>query len=215
MYPQYRHLLRRDGVVNEMADTSKLSTVASLEYTNKDGFGVANIENIEFTPNGAFGTSKGDALIDKTVSCNYTLDKVPAIRITMQAKKGEIAQLFFMTTDNLNPAEARSFKFEITSDEMTEYVINASANSNWRGKIAKLRIDPVDGAGKTFGVKSIELLADTTSAPTEMIIDGQKVENFFKPVKSEKGDMLIALTRVRRSTTVLIFSTSGTRIRAS
>ena len=192
MYPQYRHLLRRDGVVNEMADTSKLSAVASLEFTSKEGFGVANIENIEFTPNGAFGTSKGDALIDKTISCNYTLDKVPAIRITMQAKKGEIAQLFFMTTDNLNPAEARSFKFEITSDEMTEYVINASANSNWRGKIAKLRIDPVDGAGKTFGVKSIELLADTTSAPTEMIIDGQKVENFFKPVKSEKGDMLIA-----------------------
>lgn len=44
MYPQYRHLLRRDGVVNEMADTSKLSAVASLEFTNKDGFGVANIE---------------------------------------------------------------------------------------------------------------------------------------------------------------------------
>ncbi len=192
MYPQYRHLLRRDGIENETVNEAELEVVAVADFTKGDGVSKANIESLEFGSEGAKGVSGGDAILSKAISCDLTLDKVSAIRVTTQAAKGEKLQLFFVTDDNPNPSEARSFIWSSSSDEMTEYVIQTSTNANWRGSIAKFRFDPVDGAGKTFTVKSIELLADTKASPKEMLIDGIEAVNFFSPQTSEKGDMLVA-----------------------
>ena len=193
MYPQYRHLLRRDGFVTDTSSAEDLEVAALIDFTKDDGgFNVGNIENIEFTQNGAVGVSGGDALINRELSCEYTLDRVPAIRITMQSAKGEGAQLFFMTASDTAPSESKSFKFLSASDEMTEYIIPTTGNKSWAGSITKIRLDPVDGAGKTFTVKSVELLAETDMIPKNMFIDGQKTDNFFPPCASEKGDMLVA-----------------------
>ena len=194
LFPQDRTLLRREGYESGVASADELEVLFTLNYNSKNGLGVSNIKEIDFNDElGAHGVSGGDALIDRSVSgFDRKLNEVPVIRVTCQAKKGEKLQMFFRTSAENNYNEAKSFIWSSTSDEMTEYVIYTNSNAMWKGVLTGVRVDPVDGADKTFAFKSIEFLGQNESFSKTMRINGREFSNAFAPRFAENGAVVLA-----------------------
>jgi hypothetical protein len=77
-------------------------------------------------------------------------DEYTTVAITMriEASNAYAGQIFFVTDNDPNYSESKSFVFEVIPDEeFHTYILNMSEISGWRDIIKAFRLDPMDTAG--------------------------------------------------------------------
>lgn len=104
---------------------------------------------------------------------NMAASDLTRLKVVMSGSPNSIDPIkLYFRTDNKNWAEPN--RFEINGEKLSqtekEYVfdLNASVNANWTGTITELRLDPLEGNGLSFNIKSITLVK---ADGTEQVLD--------------------------------------------
>ncbi len=147
----------------KMEEELGLKTVASLAMDSADLFRATNIDG--FT---ADGTLKGRSLtsdpnLTYTQKLNLNASDITAIKIKAKVPSGTQAEIFF-STDEKNFSSATRFFIVSKTDDIATYVIDTTANENWKGTIREFRFDPTMNEGLDFEVVSIEFCGEKGAA---------------------------------------------------
>ncbi|MGN1121260.1 MAG: S-layer homology domain-containing protein, partial [Eubacteriales bacterium] len=194
-YPAYRYLLRREGYVKDEAssDYDNYDLLYRIDFATEKNFTSSQISEIEQTADGISGISGADAIVwVNRFSEEIDLSEVDAIRVRIQAPKGTILSLFHITSLDSTYDEEKRINITHTTSEMTDIIINASSLKKMNGILKGLRIDPVNTAGNRFTLQSVELLSARNLMSKEILINGNKFNQFFTPGESPTGDCLVA-----------------------
>ncbi len=191
-YAQYRHLLRRQDNFKEDLTNVKYDVVYKHLYDSAAGAGNLTVTGVDSDGLHGMASGSGDALISFKMSENLDLDAIDAVRITMKGIKDHKAEFFFTTTTDGAWNQAKSKSFNCTSDDLTTYIIPVDTLASFKGILKEFRIDPVQGVGLEFTLKSVEFLAKSDKATKNIIINNQPVEMTFAAQKSKNGKALIA-----------------------
>lgn len=117
----------------------------------------------------SFNTLAGDLSMESTGDDPYMISPpvtVPAdeynrlgIRMKVSTGGSTTGQLFFVTDADSEWDESKSLVFNVTGDsEYHEYELDISTVAGWTGVITQLRLDPVEGKGKTVDVDIIAFI---------------------------------------------------------
>lgn len=110
----------------------------------------------------AQGASEGLVLLSgKDIQLNLKgqsidADRLSSFSIRMKSDKNTTGQIFFAQAGKVF-TEKQSFRFMVKAGECNTYHIACAANSEWKGKIASLRIDPASAPGVNVEIFSIRL----------------------------------------------------------
>lgn len=70
-----------------------------------------------------------------------------------------VGQLFFLTDADPDWSEAKSLLFDVESDgEFHDYELDLSTVETWAGVVTQLRLDPVEGDGKSVDIDIIAFI---------------------------------------------------------
>lgn len=143
-----------DGRKNEATDPNDTRCAGTTFYTRAD---------------------KRDPILflKKSLYENTATSDLKQLKVVMSGSPNSIDPIkLYFRTDNKNWAEPN--RFEINGEKLSqtekEYVfdLNASVNANWTGTITELRLDPLEGNGLSFNIKSITLVK---ADGTEQVLD--------------------------------------------
>ena len=129
--------------------------ITSIKFDKAEMFRAYNIDGLSIN-----GTCKGvSATNDPNVvyleKVNLKANDIKSIKIKAKLPKGSEAEMYFSTPEKPFSGSTR-FAFTSYSDEAETYVIDTTANENWKDTILEFRFDPVVGEGKAFEWYSIE-----------------------------------------------------------
>jgi len=154
---------------------------------------------------------------------------VDVIHIRMKSEALSQGQIFFVTDEETNWDEAKSFKFEIeNTDEFVDYYVDTKSNTKWKDEIYGIRFDPhtVGGAGGEIEVFEFMKYPDEYKS-FEITVDGKEVtvlrdevrqydrDEMYYCFKHESGIFTLLLTSYEwnRNTGVLKLDTKyGTKL---
>ncbi len=194
-YPQYRHLLRREGYEEDELSTNydNYELLYKIDYATDKSVTVAHIDGLTKDENGLSGVSGADAIVyANSYEKDIDLSKVDAIRIRIKAPKNTILSVFHITTEDRVWDETKRTNFTHTTSEMTDVIIKAVDLKKMSGNLVGFRIDPVNTAGNEFTLVSAEFLSGSHLMSKDIYIDGQVVSQYFTPRQSEAGDWMVA-----------------------
>ena len=143
-----------DGRKNEAADPNDTRCAGTTFYTRAD---------------------KRDPILflKKSLYEGTPTSELTQLKVVMSGSPNSVDPIkLYFRTDNKNWAEPN--RFEINGEKLSqtekEYVfdLNASVNANWTGTITELRLDPLEGNGLSFNIKSITLVK---ADGTEQVLD--------------------------------------------
>jgi len=75
---------------------------------------------------------------------------------------GNSLQVYFTTKEDNTWSETKAERIKITEAGIADYYIPLDQNSNWKGSLMKLRIDPIDSQAD-FTIESVSLMAPQES----------------------------------------------------
>ena len=191
LYPQYRHLLRKEGYAVETLDEAHAKIVKTIDYGTVEGLKVWGTREYTRDENGVTGLTGIDPILQLENITDVDTADVDYIRITAKTPTGQEMMVLFITDEDGRWTEDKGTKFLSETDELTTYVIPTRSLKKWSGKLTGLRIDPVVPANLTYTVKSCELISAESETPLSMVIDGVKIDTNFRPVR-QGGDTLVA-----------------------
>lgn len=167
-----------DGRKNEAADPNDTRCAGTTFYTRAD---------------------KRDPILflKKSLYENTATSDLKQLKVVMSGSPNSVDPIkLYFRTDNKGWAESNRFEInnpklvknggEKLSQTEKEYVfdLNASVNANWTGTITELRLDPLEGNGLSFNVKTITLvMADGTETVMDFCTKGA-YENYVTPSDS-------------------------------
>ena len=194
LYPQYRHLLRKEGYYSKDTDSVGYQAVEKFECGKIKNLRVTGFEEgYTVTDDGLLGTSKtADPVMIMSDLGDFDLSEVSAVRVTAQVPKGNYMQLFFTTDTSTSWSEEKSKKLDVLTDELAEYIFDFRSNADWNGSLTALRLDPAGKENVTLTVKSIELLAKEEKPSNSLTINGLTFEMNLPYQTAENGDILVA-----------------------
>ncbi len=181
LYPQYRHLLRKQGYASMDVDPSTLDVLKTVTFTAKKGKSYSSMKDVVFDENGMSGYVNGDALV---VSQNIDVkaDEAQYLRITLDVPQGTSCEVFFITDNDPAWAQDKGTNFAAKQEGLASYVIDMSKIATWKDTIKQIRIDPgqcADGAGTPesnyFRIVSIECMGKGHTDPKVIYINGDEV----------------------------------------
>ena len=196
LYPQYLHLLRRNGDYTEAINKDTLKSVYTIDLSEKrDGY-LGGIGSSSYGDDGVTGKStNNDPMIILNSVESIDLDGIDFIRVKAKLEEGSTMQMFFLTNTDKTWNETKGRTFTASNENvMTDYYIRASELKSFTGQLAAFRVDPCSSEGSTFTIKSIEFLKEDTSGllSKTMIIDGNKFEQKLRPEYNEKNELCFA-----------------------
>ncbi len=167
-----------DGRKNEAADPNDTRCAGTTFYTRAD---------------------KRDPILflNKSLYENTATSDLKQLKVVMSGSPNSVDPIkLYFRTDNKGWAEVNRFEInnptlvknggEKLSQTEKEYVfdLNASVNVNWKGTITELRLDPLEGNGLSFNIKSITLVkADGSEQVLDFCTKGA-YENYVTPSDS-------------------------------
>lgn len=167
-----------DGRKNEAADPNDTRCAGTTFYTRAD---------------------KRDPILflKKSLYENTATSDLKQLKVVMSGSPNSVDPIkLYFRTDNNGWAEPNRFEInnptlvknggEKLSQTEKEYVfdLNASVNANWTGMITELRLDPLEGNGLSFNIKSITLVkADGSEQVLDFCTKGA-YENYVTPSDS-------------------------------
>ena len=78
------------------------------------------------------------------------------IEMTVAAGAGTRGQVFFVTEDDADYGESKSLVFDVIADgEPHAYVLDLGSVPGWDGTITRLRLDPVESAGRDVAIDRV------------------------------------------------------------
>lgn len=172
-----------DGRKNEAADPNDTRCAGTTFYTRTD---------------------KRDPILflKKSLYENTPTSDLTHLKVVMSGSPNSVDPIkLYFRTDNKGWAEGNRFEInnpklvknggEKLSQTEKEYVfdLNASVNANWTGTITELRLDPLEGNGLSFNIKSITLMkADGSEQVLDFCTKGA-YENYVTPSDSILSDV--------------------------
>lgn len=142
----------------EFDDLSQVSYTGGME-----GFSINN-GVAEFT------TSNNDPQMK--VDMPTDLSEAKLIAVGLKSNAAFELKLYFATADNPSLAEGRTFQTYVTaSNDIREYVIDATSHSAFSGKLDYFRVDTGDGEGIVCGVDYVRVYGDFERELTQEELD--------------------------------------------
>ena len=187
-YPQYRHLLRREGYVesDKAGSLDKYEVIHTIDFTLNPDISLSQIVNVQDTALGLAGTSGNDAIINiNSFDKEIKMKDVSAIKINITAPKGQILSLFHVTTEDGVFNEEKRINKNHTVSGNHDIIIYAHEMKKMEGTLTGLRIDPVNSAGNDFIISTVEFLKAPKT--TGLIIDGHEFDCYLTPMKNASG----------------------------
>ena len=192
LYPQYQRHLRRQGYYeapDEVLNDENFEVVKKVTFEDKK---VAYLHGIETI------STEGGTLVAKSTVKDFALyfdslagmdtTKIEKIRIKMKIPAGMIAKVYYTTEADPTMNETKTLKFTPNSDEMTEYVLDTSFGTGWKGTLKQLRFDPCDAEGLEFSIESIEFLKkveieseNVLPEQHKLYVNGVHIDSLIKP----------------------------------
>ena len=146
-------------------------TLSGMVWSDDDGDGVKT-ENADTTDTRCDGTTFYSVYSDPILYFNSsiyegrTADKIKQVKVVMSGspKSSQAIKLYFEVN---NSGASEDYRVEINNPKLIkdageklsetekEYVFNMSDNPNWKGTINAMRLDPVQGTGLYFNIKSV------------------------------------------------------------
>lgn len=167
-----------DGRKNEAADPNDTRCAGTTFYTRAD---------------------KRDPILflKKSLYENTATSDLKQLKVVMSGSPNSVDPIkLYFRTDNNGWAEPNRFEInnptlvknggEKLSQTEKEYVfdLNASVNANWTGAITELRLDPLEGNGLSFNIKSITLMKADGSEQVLDFCTKRAYENYVTPSDS-------------------------------
>lgn len=187
LYPQDQHLLRK--YVDYADDSVSLYTI---------DFSKESVTPMDIYPNslvkdetGLTGTSAGnDPILLLNAVGEVDLSSIHALRITMKAKVGSVAEFFYKTSESNSFDQKKSKYYSIISEDMTAYTFETGDFDSWSGMLTGFRIDPCAEAGTTFTVKSVEFLSSSrTDLLSSTVHIGNKAMKLSYPARQAEPEV--------------------------
>lgn len=196
LYPQYLHLLRRNGDYTEAINPDILTSVYTIDFSEKRDGHLGGIGSSSYGDYGVTGKStNSDPMIILNSVESIDLDEIDFIRVKAKLEEGSTMQMFFLTNTDKAWNETKGKTFTASNENvMTDYYIRASELKSFTGQLAAFRVDPCSTEGSTFTIKSIEFLKEDTSEllSKTMIIDGNTFTQKLRPEYNEKNELCFA-----------------------
>ncbi len=197
LYPQYRRLLRKEDYytvsLNEDTLTEKMSLNLDPNQGNGAIFWVS--DNAAYDDkNGLIDTSHGNdpqIIVPATLPDGIQLEDISALRILADIPGGERFQIFFATEENPGFSESRVINCRSDAGMLKEYLIPTANVAGWKGKLTRIRMDPVETQGVRFQIAYVKFLASPERVSKDMLINGQSYTMSMEPQKSTDGQILI------------------------
>ena len=146
--------ISRDNSERELLYEEHFETGSSVAYTSQPA--AYTLSNSALTHTSS-GTDPQIVVNVPTVD----ISKAKIIELGVMSDTSVSMQVFFAAANNTAFAEARSFKTQVgTSNGYKAYSINTALNSQFDGKLTRLRIDPGNISGSTVSIDYIRIYGD-------------------------------------------------------
>ncbi len=195
LYAQYARLLRDEGWYTRSGDDeTKLETVHEIKFdkTSISFFGVDS-STVKYTDEGASATTNHNdpGLRTNDRELNYDLTGITHIKVTMKAPASNQVEVFFTTQESSKESQDKSISFNTDTDEMKTYLIRVQ-NSQFKGNLMSIRIDPTNKTGVPVTLQKIEFLRVNPDLVRDLYINNEKVQNLIEPATAENGAVVHA-----------------------
>jgi hypothetical protein len=213
MYPQYRHLLRRNKALDFVDSLSNAPTQSfyKIDYANDSSITASSswiqgARSIGRNANGIYGTTNvakgnvnifvhngGTNVANTFSSGGLPTSSIDAIVITAKIPVGANLRIYYATSASSGFAENKAYAFPAsTVYDYVEYSVNKSALRNFSGNLTQLRLDPQQNQNTQFFIKSIDFRQSTERPISKSLrIDGKTANLAYLPEIESNGDILI------------------------
>ncbi|MCR5352990.1 MAG: S-layer homology domain-containing protein [Clostridiales bacterium] len=215
MYPQYRHLLRRNKALDFVDATSNAQTQSYylIDFANDSSISASSgwmsgATNVGRNANGAYGTTnvrRGQVnltinSINSTISSKFSSGGLPTgsidqIIITAKIPVGANLKIYYATSVSTSLAENKSYTFPTsTVYDYVQYSVSKSDLRNFSGNLTQLRLDPQQDQGTQFFIKSIDFrssVAGQGQISKTISINGKSATVAYLPQMTDTGDLLV------------------------
>ena len=124
-------------------------------------YGMMGVENFKAGEGGlSFKTVSADPAVERPLDAERA-KQIAQIVVRMKvadAKSGDVCQLFWQV-GSAPACEATSLRLPVTPDnQFHDYVLEVGTHRQWRGRINRLRFDPINQQGAAVTIESIRMV---------------------------------------------------------
>ncbi|MBR4979254.1 MAG: hypothetical protein IKX77_01750, partial [Clostridia bacterium] len=215
MYPQYRHLLRRNKALDFVDSTSNAQTQSYylIDFANDTSISASSgwmsgATNVGRNANGVYGTTnvrRGQVnlainSINSTISSKFSSGGLPTGSIDQIVIKAKIPvganfKIYYATSASSGLAESKAYTFPAsTVYDYVEYSVDKASLKNFSGNLTQLRLDPQQDQNTQFFIKSIDFRSSVPGQgqiSKSIKINGKTATVAYLPEMTDTGDLLI------------------------
>lgn len=193
LYPQYLHLLRRNGGGTTQIDPKTLDTNHKIDLSYEQTGYNKNIDDIKYTADGMSGIATSKKAMIAIRQLEIDADAIDYIRIRAKLEDGNEMKIYFLTkTSKIWEDIDADFVELAAEDGFVDYYLYVKDIEAISGCLTSIRIDPCSVETTSFTISSVEFLSVGSKKLSDVVnIDGNEIKQKFQPRYNVANELCI------------------------